>query len=201
MSGLDGQAGPGEWDQLGGRPGRAGGTLLRVSALDVLARFGCTAAIGPLRCGAAVDDAVEAFGPPWDMGPVSRRRRWPRLFAYGDAEFCVCRCRRITLISVQTWRDVIELPVPGTTALATLAGSVTRAQVTAELGGVGCRLSPVTLGQPPGQIALRAGASGVVFTFRAEADCEPLLENAGHWASGHVCTPPAAGAANDGFGV
>ncbi|WP_346342452.1 DUF6207 family protein [Streptomyces sp. SID685] len=26
---------------------------------------------------------------------MSRLRRWPHLFSYGDAELCVCRCRRV----------------------------------------------------------------------------------------------------------
>ncbi|MFE3517558.1 hypothetical protein [Streptomyces sp. NPDC059166] len=162
-----------------------------MNVLGTLARFGSTGAIGPLRCGATLDEIEATLGPPWDIGPVSKRRRWPHLFSYGDAELCVCRCRRITLISVQTWRDAIELPVPGTTTLATFAGPLTHTHVTAELNSAGCRLRPVTLHQPPGQLALQAETTGVTFTFRAEADAEPLLASAGHWISSHECTPAA----------
>ncbi|MFE4416391.1 hypothetical protein [Streptomyces sp. NPDC056821] len=172
-----------------------------MTALRTLAQFGSTAAIGPLHCGATLNEIAATLGPPWDIGRVSKRRRWPHLFSYGDAELCVCRCRRITLISVQTWRDAIELPVPGTTTLATFAGPLTHTQVTAELNAVGCRLSPVTLHQPPGQLALQVETTGVTFTFRAEADSEPLLESAGHWISSHECTPPATDAPDDGFGA
>ncbi|MDX3231903.1 hypothetical protein [Streptomyces sp. ME19-01-6] len=172
-----------------------------MTALRTLAQFASTAAIGPLHCHATLNEIAATLWPPRDFGRVSKRRRWPHLFAYGDAELCVCRCRRITLISVQTWRDAIELPVPGTTTLATFAGPPTHTQVTAQLNAVGCRLSPVTLHQPPGQLALQVETTGVTFTFRAEADSEPLLESAGHWISSHECTPPATDAPNDGFGA
>jgi hypothetical protein len=172
-----------------------------VTALRSLAEFGSTAAIGPLRCGATLNEIAATLGPPWDIGRVSKRRRWPHLFSYGDAEFCVCRCRRITLISVQTWRDAIELPVPGTTTLATFAGHLTHHQVTAELDAFGCRLSPVTLHQPPGQLALRVEATGVTFAFWTEDDSASLLKGAGHWITSHECTHPATDAPDDGFGA
>ncbi|MEV7789225.1 hypothetical protein AB0O72_28165 [Streptomyces sp. NPDC088106] len=172
-----------------------------MTVLRTLAQFGSTAAIGPLHCGATLNEIAATLGPPWDIGRVSKRRRWPHLFSYGDAEFCVCRCRRITLISLQTWRDAIELPVSGTTTLATFVGPLPHTHVTAELSAVGCRLSPVTLHQPPGQLALQVEKTGVTFTFRAEADSEPLLESAGHWIGSHKCTPSATDAPDDGFGA
>ncbi len=68
-----------------------------------------------MHCGASLSDIAAILGPPWDIGRVSKRRRWPHLFSYGgDAELCVCRCRRVTMISVQTWRKTVELPVIGT---------------------------------------------------------------------------------------
>lgn len=172
-----------------------------MTALRTLAEFGSTAAIGPLYCGATLNEIAATLGPLWDIGRVSKRRRWPHLFSYGDAELCVCRCRRITLITVQTWRDSIELPAPGTTALATSAGPLTRTQVTTELNAIGCRLNRVVLHQPPGQLALRTEATGVTFTFRTEAGSEPLLESAGHWISSHECTPSTTDAPDDGFGA
>ncbi|MET8968763.1 hypothetical protein [Streptomyces hydrogenans] len=168
--------------------------------MRILAEFGSSAAIGPLHCGATLNDIAATLGPPWDIGRVSKRRRWPHLFSYGDAELCVCRCRRVTMISVQTWRDTIELPVPGTGTLTAFAGPLTHAQVTAELNTMGCRFSPVTVHQPPGQLALQVEATGVTFTF-AEAGSRPLLDSASHWISTHECTPPATDAPDDGFGA
>ncbi|GAA2985769.1 hypothetical protein JCM13580A_02440 [Streptomyces drozdowiczii] len=85
-----------------------------MTAIRILAEFGSSAAIGPMHCGASLSDIAAILGPPWDIGRVSKRRRWPHLFSYGDAELCVCRCRRVTMISVQTWRKTVELPVIGT---------------------------------------------------------------------------------------
>ncbi|MEU2358979.1 hypothetical protein ABZ599_39585 [Streptomyces misionensis] len=172
-----------------------------MNVLRALAEFGSTAAIGPLRCGAKLNDIAAALGPPWDIGRVSRPRRWPHLFSYGDAEFCVCRCRSVTMITVQTWRDAIELPVPETKSLATSAGPLTYAQVTAELDSIGCRFDPVTLHQPPGQLALQVESTGTTFTFRTEAGDDTLLDSAVHWISTHECTPPEAHAPDDGFGA
>lgn len=42
---------------------------------------------------------------------MSRRRKWPRLFAYGDLELSVCRCRKISLICIQAWHDTVEHPL------------------------------------------------------------------------------------------
>ncbi|MEV6162505.1 hypothetical protein AB0L71_11385 [Streptomyces sp. NPDC052052] len=174
-----------------------------MTALRALTQFGATAAIGPLHCGATIKEIAAPLEPPWDIGRVSKRRRWPHLFSHGDAEFCVCRFRRITAISVQTWRDAISLPVPGTTTLATFAGTLTHTQVTAELIAGGCHPSPVTLHRPPGQLALRVETTDVTFTFQAEAESMPLLAKVGHWinSDGHECTPPATDAPDDGFGA
>ncbi|MFG1812024.1 hypothetical protein [Streptomyces sp. NPDC049040] len=168
--------------------------------LRTLAEFGSTAAIGPLRCGASLNDIAAMLGRPWDMGRVSKKRRWPHLFSYGHVELCVCCCRRVTMISVQTWRDTIELPVAGTTSLATSAGPLTHAQVTAELNAIGCRFTPVALHQPPRQLALQVESTGTTFTFRTETGSEPLLDHAGHWITTHECTRPAADGPDDGFG-
>ncbi|MCL7382115.1 hypothetical protein [Streptomyces sp. 35G-GA-8] len=172
-----------------------------MTAIRTLAEFGSTAAIGPLHCGAAINDIAAAPGPPWDIRRVSKRRRWPHLFSYGDVELCVCRCRRVTLISVQTWRDVIELPVPGTGTLATFTGPLTYTRVTAELSAIGCPFTSLTLPQPPGQLTVQVDSTGVTFAFRADAGSEPLLDSAGHWISTHECAPPEAGAPDDGFGA
>ncbi|WP_031519795.1 hypothetical protein [Streptomyces sp. NRRL F-5123] len=172
-----------------------------MNVLRTLAEFGSTAAIGPVHCGAKLNDIAATLGPPWDIGRVSKRRRWPHLFSYGDAELCVCRCRRVTMISVQTWRNTIELPVPGSKSLAVSAGPLTHAQVTAELNSIGCRFSPVTLHQPPRQLALQVESTGATFTFRTESGSEALLDSVGHWITAHECTPLEASAPDDGFGT
>ncbi|MFF7341957.1 hypothetical protein ACFZAT_32195 [Streptomyces sp. NPDC008163] len=172
-----------------------------MNVLRALAEFGSTATIGPLHCGAKLNDLATSLGPPWDIGRVSKRRRWPHLFSYGDVELCVCRCRRVTMISMQTWRDTIELPAPGTKSLATFSEPITHAQVTAALDTIGCCFNPVTIQQPPGQLALQVESTGTTFTFRTRADSEPLLDSAGHWIGTHECAPPEADAPDDGFGA
>ncbi|MGW2591709.1 hypothetical protein ACWCXC_15800 [Streptomyces sp. NPDC001515] len=172
-----------------------------MTAIRILAEFGASAAIGPLHCGASLNDIAATLGPPWEIGRVSKRRRWPHLFSYGDAELCVCRCRRVTMISVQTWRDAVELPVPGTERLAAFAGPLTHSQITAELNTMGCRFNPLTLHQPPGQMALQVEATGVTFTFRTEAGAEPLLDSASHWSNPHECALQPTHAPDDGFGA
>ncbi|MEU5701260.1 hypothetical protein [Streptomyces aurantiacus] len=164
--------------------------------------LGSTGAIGPLRYGVSLTDIAATLGPPWDIGRVSKRRRWPHLFSYGDVELCVCRCRLITSMCVQTWRDTISLPdphQPGT--VVSHPGQLTHREITSALEATGCRWQSVTLNQPPGQTALRTEPTGTAFTFRTEGTPEPLLESAGIWMSTHRCVPPAPDAPDDGFGT
>lgn len=105
------------------------------------------------------------------------------------------------MISVQAWRETVELPVFGTEKRATFTGPLTHSQITAELSTMGCRFNPVTLHQPPGQTALQVEATGVTFTFRTEAGSEPLLTTAGHWSNTHTCPPHPTHAPDDGFGA
>src|SRR5260370_24640541 len=81
--------------------------------LRALAELGMTGGLGPVFCGASLADIIAVLGQPCDAGPISERHRWPRLFAYGDVELCVCRCRLVTLICVQAWRESIDMPGPG----------------------------------------------------------------------------------------
>jgi hypothetical protein len=172
-----------------------------VTALRVLAEFGSTGAIGPLRCGASLNHIAATLGPPWDIGRVSKRRRWPHLLAYGDVELCVCRCREVTTVTVQTWRDTIRLPHAGSAITTTHPGRPTHRQVVSALHETGCRWQPVTLNQPPGQIALQTEPTGTTFTFGTANTPEPLLEKAGIWTSTHDCPPPAGDTPDDGFGA
>lgn len=175
--------------------------LHRVTAPHALAEFGSTGAIGPLHCGASLNNIAATLGPPWDIGRVSKRRRWPHLFSYGDVELCVCRCRLITSICIQTWHETVSLPHPQSGTIVSHRGHLTHPQITSALDATGCRWQPITLNQPPGQTALQTEPTGATFTFRNAGTPEPLLEKAGLWTSTHNCMPPASDAPDDGFGA
>jgi len=172
-----------------------------VTAIPILAEFGSTGAIGPLHCGASLNEIAAVLGPPWDIGRVSKRRRWPHLFSYGDVELCVCRCRRVTSVSVQTWRDAIELPAPGSKTTISHPGHLTLTEITAGLDAIGCHAWPRTRDKPPGRLTLRAEPSGITFTFRTDDGPEPLLEIVSSWIATHECTPPADDVPDDDFGT
>ena len=175
--------------------------LYRMTALQALADFGSTGTIGPLHCGASLNGIAEALGAPRDIGRVSKRRRWPHLFSYGSVELCVCHCRLVTSISVQTWQDSIDLPHSESKKIVSHPGHLTHRQVTSALEAIGCHWQPAARQQPPGQIALQAEPTGATLTFRTADIPEPLLENAGIWTSTHRCTPPDLNAPDDGFGA
>lgn len=174
--------------------------LRGVGALEVLVQFAVTGAIGPLRCDASLHEIVARLGSPQDLGPVSKRRRWPHRFGYGDVELCVCHCRRVQSIHVQAWREEMELPPPQADA-ATIrcASQLTHVQVLAGLRAIGCVVEPITR-QPPGQVAVRAARSGVEFVFSTGGGSEPLLDKVGSWVAAHDCPPIRAGAPDDGLG-
>ena len=58
-----------------------------MEALDVLAAFGATGRVGLLHPRARLREVVTAYGMPWDIGRIDKRRRWPHLYSYGDVEF------------------------------------------------------------------------------------------------------------------
>ncbi|WP_344980635.1 hypothetical protein [Streptosporangium fragile] len=171
-----------------------------MTALDVMTEFGSTGRIGPLRCGASLTDIAAVLGPPWDIGRVSTRTRWPHLFSYGHVELCVCRCRTVTTLSAQTWHDVVELPAARTNTITSLPARLTYRQLTAALDAAGCCWQPVSR-QSPGGVELRTRPLGVAFTFRTDDGPEPLLENASVWLDPHDCPPLPPGHPDDGFGA
>lgn len=69
--------------------------LRLVEILDVLTNMAKTGRLGPVFSGAEWSDVTAALGEPWDIATMSRNREWPRLFAYGDLELSVCRCRKV----------------------------------------------------------------------------------------------------------
>lgn len=83
--------------------------------LDVLTSMAKTGRLGLVFSGAEWNDVTTALGEPWGIGTMSRHRKWPRLFASGDLELSICSCRKVSLICVQIWRDVVERPprLPG----------------------------------------------------------------------------------------
>ncbi|MEV0170490.1 hypothetical protein AB0I00_05090 [Streptomyces sp. NPDC050803] len=151
-----------------------------MAVLDILTEVAGTGRWGPVATGADWHEITAAFGEPRDTGSTTD---WPRLFAYGDLELSVCRCRRVVLVCVQTWRDVIELPgEPHAFPAAVTYDDVTRA-----LDGAGCPWEPdasLTFGD---QCALTALPSGASFVFEADRGAEPVLNVVGLPGDFHDC--------------
>ncbi|MFF6836740.1 hypothetical protein ACFY84_33800 [Streptomyces sp. NPDC012438] len=161
--------------------------------LDVLTRMAKTGRLGPVFSGADWNDVTAALGEPWDIGTMSRNRKRPRLFAYGDLKLTVCRCRKVSLVCVQTWRDVVELPPSVVGGTGTFPAGLKHADVVSALDRAGCSWKPhaaLTFGN---QCSLTAIASGANFTFEIPEDEEPMLNVMGLPADGHDCSARAAG--------
>ena len=174
-----------------------------MTAIDTLVRLGITGAIGPVHCNAILGGVAAALGAPVDLGRVSKRRRWPHRFGYGDLELCVCRCRRVLSFEVQTRRGTIELPRPARDAgpvLVRYPGQIGSVELAVALSASGCAVVEVTPPVPV-QVTWRAPGSGVAFTFSTDHRDGAVLECAGVWGAGHACPPTAPGTPEDGFGL
>ncbi|WP_329385447.1 hypothetical protein [Streptomyces sp. NBC_01716] len=159
--------------------------------LDVLANTAKTGGLGPVFRGADWSEVTAALGEPWDIGTMSRNSKWPRLFAYGDLELCVCRCRKVSLISVQTWRDVVELPTSIVGGTGTFPAGLKHADVVSALNKAGCSWEPylpMTFGN---QCSLVAVGTRANFTFGIPEGEEPVLHGMGLPGDGHDCARPA----------
>ncbi|GAA3281093.1 hypothetical protein [Streptomyces lavendulae] len=162
--------------------------------LDVLTSMAKTGRLGPVFSGADWNDVTAALGKPWEIGTMSRNRRWPRLFTYGDLELSVYRCRKVSLICVQTWRDVVELPpsvVRGGTGA--FPAGLKHADVVSALDRADCSWephAPLTFGN---QCSLTAIASGANFTFEIPEGEEPVLNVMGLPGDGHGCSAQTTG--------
>ncbi|MEU6743989.1 hypothetical protein [Streptosporangium sandarakinum] len=167
-----------------------------------MAGFGTTGRIGPLRCGASLPDIAAVLGPPWYSGRISERSRWPHRFVYGDIELCVCPCRIVTPVSVQTWHAPIEPLSTRTNMITSFSGRMTYWQIIGALDAAGCGRRPAPY-RFPGGAYLQAVPSGVVFTFRTDDgnEPEPLLKNAAVSIAPHDCPPVPAGTPDDGYGA
>ncbi|MEU9202090.1 hypothetical protein [Streptomyces sp. NPDC048332] len=161
--------------------------------LDVLATMAKTGRLGPAFAGADWHEVTEAFGEPWEIGTTSRRRKWPRLFGYGDLELSVCRCRKVSIICVQTWRDVVELPPSVAAGTDTFPSGLTYADVVSALDRAGCDWEPcpsLTFGDQRTLVVTSTGAS---LTFGIPEGGEPVLHGVGLPGDGHDCSAPTAG--------
>ncbi|GHF37653.1 hypothetical protein [Streptomyces griseosporeus] len=160
--------------------------------LDVLTSMAMSGRLGPVFIGADWNDVTAALGEPWDIGTTSRKRRWPRLFAYGDLEVSVCRCRNVSLICVQTWRDVVDLPRSVGGGTVSFPAGLRHTDVVSALDRVGCSwepYAPLTFGN---QCSLTAVASGAQFTFEICKAEEPVLNVMGLPGDGHDCSARTA---------
>ncbi|MFB6837982.1 hypothetical protein [Streptomyces sp. NPDC056361] len=160
--------------------------------LDVLTSMAKTGRLGPVFSGANWNDVTAALGQPRDMETTSLNEAWPRLFAYGDLELSVCRCRKVSLICVQTWRDVVELPPSVAGGTDTFPALLSHADVVSALDEAGCPwepYAPLTFGN---QSTLAAIPSGAHFTFEIPDGEEPVLNVMGLPGDGHDCSarPP-----------
>ncbi|MFI6284435.1 hypothetical protein ACIBCM_06705 [Streptomyces sp. NPDC051018] len=161
--------------------------------LGVLAGMAKIGRLGPVFSGADWSDVTSALGEPWDIGSMSRNRRWPRLFAYGDLELSVCRCRKVSLICLQTWRETVELPPSVVGGTGGFPAGLKRADVVSALDKAGCSwepYAPLTFGD---QSTLVAIPSGATFTFAIPEDEEPVLNVVGLPGDGHDCSARTTG--------
>jgi hypothetical protein len=162
------------------------------SALSLLVRFAQTGGWGPLAMNAPLSDIRQAWGPASVDQRIRKRHAWPRLLSYGDIEVCVCTCRTVSLVCVQTWREAIDLPEPDHGRLLSFPGHLTYGTVTAELAAADC---PWT-GNPkltlPGQRALLAGPFGTSFVFEIFDDGTEVLNIVSLYQPLHRCHPSAS---------
>ncbi|MEV5492344.1 hypothetical protein AB0L47_30970 [Streptomyces bobili] len=147
---------------------------------ELLASVALTARLGPVHVDASWADITAALGEPRE---VLRSRRWPRLFGFGDLEVFVCRCRRVRMLTVQTWTETVEVP----TYAGLFPGEPTEADVVAALDRAGCAWevdSALTFGNQRG---LGVPATSATFVFAVAESGEPLLHSMGLPDNGHRC--------------
>ncbi|MFI0241543.1 hypothetical protein [Streptomyces sp. NPDC016845] len=169
----------------------ASATLLPINLLDVLVTMAGTGRLGPVSVGAGLDAVTAVLGAPQDLGPTSRRRAWPRRFAYGDLELLVCRCRRVNLFSFPTWRDTIALPAPSVNGEPfSSPGAPSRANVLAALDEASCPWEPAPPFTLPGQSTLRVAPTNAAFTFMDAGHDDFILYSMCLPGDGHGCPPP-----------
>ncbi|MFJ7189559.1 hypothetical protein [Streptomyces bacillaris] len=155
--------------------------------LEVLTSMAKTGRLGPVFSGADWSDVTAALGEPWEIGTMGRNRKWPRLFAYGDLELSVCRCRKVSLICVQTWRDVVELPLSVAEGTATFPAGLSHGDVISALDKAGCSWEPYEPLTFADQCSLVVIPTAANFTFEIPEGREPALNVMGLPGDGHDC--------------
>jgi hypothetical protein len=88
---------------------------LSVTLLELVVEFCRTGALGPMCCGAKLDEIQSELGPYTDRAHDRRPRRWrPRLHFWGNVgggiEVMICHSTAVSF-SLQTWTDEARLPV------------------------------------------------------------------------------------------
>ncbi|MFJ6699864.1 hypothetical protein ACIQM4_27895 [Streptomyces sp. NPDC091272] len=155
--------------------------------LEVLTSMAKTGRLGPVFSGADWSDVTAALGEPWEIGTMGRNRKWPRLFAYGDLELSVCRCRKVSLICVQTWRDVVELPPSVVDGTGTFPAGLSHGDVISALDKAGCSWEPYAPLTFADQCSLVVIPTAANFTFEIPEGQEPVLNVMGLPGDGHDC--------------
>ncbi|MFC7796867.1 hypothetical protein [Streptomyces cinereoruber] len=156
--------------------------------LDVLTGMAKTGRLGPVFGGADWSDVTAALGEPWDVGTTSRSGERPELFAYGDLELSVCRCGKVSLVCLQTWRGTVELPPSLAGGNGTFPAGLKHTDVVSALDGAGCSWAPhppLTFGD---QCSLVVVPSGANFTFELPEGEEPVLDVMSLPGDGHDCS-------------
>ncbi|MDX3574551.1 hypothetical protein [Streptomyces sp. ID05-47C] len=147
---------------------------------ELLASVALTARLGPVHVDASWADVTAALGEPRE---VLRSRRRPRLFGFGDLEVFVCRCRRVRMVTVQTWTETVEVP----TYAGLFPGEPTEADVVAALDRAGCAWEVDSALTFDGQRGLCVPATSATFVFVVPESGEPRLHAMGLPDNGHRC--------------
>ncbi|MFF1337662.1 hypothetical protein ACFVYT_07045 [Streptomyces sp. NPDC058290] len=176
-----------------------------------LARFAATGRLGAFHVGAHLHDLVAVQGEPDCSWPVHKGRRWPHWFHHGSLENVYCRCRLLHSMSVDTWRDALEIPGPGAGESYRGPVSVTESRLTAALADAGVAWRTEWSERLPEQRTLYAEPvpqTMVSFVFVARCcDTEPiaedwLLHTVSSYALDHRECPAADPALpDDGYGA
>lgn len=169
-----------------------------MNVLELLAEFGLTGQIGPIYPDVALTDLAARLGPPWDIGRISKRNRWPHLFSYGNVELVACRCRIVTHISIQAHRQHIELPTPQDGMITLAAGHLTLEQIITALHRAQCRWHLDN--DRAGARTLRTQPAGAHFVFDTAVGTAPFLHTASVSGAQHQCPPIPRGQPDDGLG-
>ncbi|MBC9718194.1 hypothetical protein H9Y04_37280 [Streptomyces sp. TRM66268-LWL] len=166
-----------------------------MTLVEELARLAATGGMGALSPGAGLADIAAAYGEPEDLGPVSRKARWPRRFGSGSVELLICRCRTLRSLTLSLVLDTVELPGPGP-GQRTFDAQVTESDLISALVDAGCRWE--VREYPFGQRDLWLSPGEKVRVSFAFVDRETLddpvsgewvLAKAGFWTLGHEVCP------------